>query len=251
VSGVTSPADLDGTVALTHRFRDADKRDQAWTFVPALRRVRAVSPANRSDGFLGSDMSQDDGSYFDGKPEDFTWTLTGEGEMLFLMDRAALLNAECNITAMPGGGFEGRDGGLPRFGYQEAARVGFPWRPLRSEFVLVRRPVWIVEGVPKDKYYLYGKIVLRFDKESWRGSYNSKYDWKGEILASYLPAFGPFFAVDGEWRSYAKSLFTMAQNFKLDRATVSYADPQHPEQYSRIGFPDGFFNVDQLSRQGK
>jgi len=251
VSGVTSPADLDGTVALTHRFRDADKRDQAWTFVPALRRVRAVSPANRSDGFLGSDMSQDDGSYFDGKPEDFTWTLSGEGEMLFLMDRAALLNKECSIKAMPGGGFEGRDGGLPRFGYQEATPVGFPWRPLQSEFVLVRRPVWTVEGVPKDKYYLYGKIVLRFDKESWRGSYNSKYDWKGEILASYLPAFGPFFAVDGEWRSYAKSLFTMAQNFKLDRATVSYADPQHPEQHSRIGFPDGFFNVDQLSRQGK
>ncbi|NJR44255.1 hypothetical protein HC761_02160 [bacterium] len=36
--------------------------------MPALRRVRAVSPANRSDGFLGSDMSQDDGPFFDGKP---------------------------------------------------------------------------------------------------------------------------------------------------------------------------------------
>jgi len=31
----------------------------------ALRRVRAVSPANRSDGFLGSDMSQDDGAFFE------------------------------------------------------------------------------------------------------------------------------------------------------------------------------------------
>ena len=72
ISGVTAPADLQGTVALTHRFRDPDKRDQVWSFVPALRRVRAVSPSNRSDGFLGSDMSQDDGSYFDGKPEDFT-----------------------------------------------------------------------------------------------------------------------------------------------------------------------------------
>jgi hypothetical protein len=111
--------------------------------------------------------------------------------------------------------------------------------------------VWIVEGVPKDKYYLYGKIILRFDKESWRGSYNSKYDWQGQILASYLPAYGPYFEVNGEWRSYARSQFTMAQNFKLDRATVSYANPEHPQQYSRITFPDGFFSVDQLSRQGK
>jgi hypothetical protein len=56
------------------------------------------------------------------------------------------------------------------------------WRPLASEFVLLKRPVWIVEGTPKDRYYLYGKPLLRFDKESWRGTYNSKYDWQGQIL---------------------------------------------------------------------
>ncbi|MBX3025951.1 DUF1329 domain-containing protein [bacterium] len=251
ISAVTAPADLQGTVALTHRFRDPSRRDQAWTFVPALRRVRAVSPANRSDGFLGSDMSQDDGSYFDGKPEDFDWKLVGDGEMLVLMDRASLMDKECNISRLPSGGFQGRDGLLPRFAYQTKDFTGFAWRPLQSDFVLVKRPVWIVEGTPKDKYYLFGKIVLRFDKESWRGTYNSKYDWQGEILNSYLPVYGPFFDVDGEWRSYAKLTFTMAQNWKLDRATVSFADPKAPTQQSRISFPEGFFNVDQLNRQGK
>jgi len=251
ISAVTAPADLQGTVALTHRFRDPSRRDQAWTFVPALRRVRAVSPANRSDGFLGSDMSQDDGSYFDGKPEDFDWKLVGEGEMLQLMDRAALIDKECSVTPLPAGGFQGKDGLLPRFAYQTKDFSGFAWRPLQSEFVLVKRPVWIVEGVPKDKYYLYGKIALRFDKETWRGTYNSKYDWQGQILNSYMPVFGPFFDVAGEWRSSAKSGFTMAQNWKLDRATVSFADPKAPTQQSRITFPEGFFNVDQLNRQGK
>ena len=71
IAAATSPADLYGTTALTWRYRDSDKRDSNWVYVPALRRVRAVSPANRSDGFLGSDMSQDDGPFFDGKPEDF------------------------------------------------------------------------------------------------------------------------------------------------------------------------------------
>jgi hypothetical protein len=251
ISAVTGPADLQGTVALTHRFRDPARRDQAWTFVPALRRVRAVSPANRSDGFLGSDMSQDDGSYFDGKPEDFDWKLVGEGELLQLMDRAALIDKECVVTPLPDGGFQGRDGLLPRFAYQTPGFTGLAWRPLQSEFVLVKRPVWLVEGTPKDKYYLYGKVALRFDKETWRGTYNSKYDWQGQILNSYMPVFGPFFDVAGEWRSSAKSGFTMAQNWKLDRATVSYADPKAPVQQSRIRFPEGFFNVDQLNRQGK
>jgi hypothetical protein len=251
ISAVTAPADLQGTVALTHRFRDPSRRDQAWTFVPALRRVRAVSPANRSDGFLGSDMSQDDGSYFDGKPEDFDWKLVGEGEMLALMDKAALIDKECDVTPLPNGGFQGKDGLLPRFAYQTKDFTGLAWRPLQSEFVLVKRPVWLVEGTPKDKYYLYGKIALRFDKETWRGTYNSKYDWQGQILNSYVPVFGPFFDVNGEWRSSAKLGFTMAQNWKLDRATVSYADPKAPVQQSRITFPEGFFNVDQLNRQGK
>ncbi len=253
ISAVTAPADLQGTVALTHRFRDPDKRDQVWTFVPALRRVRAVSPANRSDGFLGSDMSQDDGSYFDGKPEDFTWKLVGEGEMLALMDRAALLEKKFNVHPLPGGGFEGRDSLRPRFAYQMPNwdGSGLAWRPLASEFVLVARPVWIVEGTPKDKYYLYGKILLRLDKESWRGTYNSKYDWQGQILNSYLPVYGPIFPIDGEWRGYSADQFTMAQNWKLDRATVGYADPKNPVYQSRISFPDGFFNVEQLARWGK
>src|SRR5262249_41282753 len=51
------PADLQGTASLTWRYRDSKKRDSVWAYVPALRRVRAVSPTDRSDGYLGSDVS--------------------------------------------------------------------------------------------------------------------------------------------------------------------------------------------------
>lgn len=248
---VSNPADLEGTISLTHRFRDPTKRDQVWTYVPALRRVRAVSPVNRSDGFLGSDVSQDDGSYFDGKPEDFTWKLVGEGEILTLYDRSSLLDGFHTIRRHPEGGFVSTDSLRPRFAYQATGWNGLAWAPLPQEFVLVKRPIWIVEGVPKDPYYLYGKLVLRFDRESWRGTYSSKYDWKGEILASYLPLYGPYFLVDGEWRWYAASLFTMAQNWKMNRATVGYADSSRPESRTRIGFPASVFNVDSLMRIGK
>jgi len=251
---VTKPADLEGTVAMTHRFRDPKQRDQVWTYVPALRRARAVSPANRSDGFIGSDMAQDDGSYFDGKPEDFTWRLVGEGKMLVMMDREAMLEQRANLRRLPEGGTEGTDSLRPRFAYQAAAEgevQGLAWRPLDAECILIERPVWIVEGIPKDRYYLFGKIILRFDKMTWRGTYNSKYDWQGAILNSYMPLYGPFFDIGGEWRSYAAVTFTMSQNWKMNRATVSYADPQNPKYQSRISYPDGFFTVDSLMRQGK
>ena len=79
---VTGPADLNGTAALTWRYRDPGKRDSTWSYVPALRRVRAVSPSNRSDGFLGSDTSQDDAQFFDAKAEDFEWKLAGQTDQL-------------------------------------------------------------------------------------------------------------------------------------------------------------------------
>src|SRR5262249_2360270 len=158
----------------------------------------------------------------DGKPEDFEWKLIGDGEVLFLFDRKAIIEQRHEVRPLSDGGFEARDLLEPRFAYQTENFSGLAWAPLKSHLLLVKRSVWSVEGTPKDKYYLYGKIVLRFDKESWRGRYNSKYDWQGTILARYLPINGPFFQVGGEWRSYSFAQFTMAQNWKLSRATVSY-----------------------------
>lgn len=248
---VSSPADLQGMLSLTHRFRDADKRDQVWTYVPALRRVRSVSPVNRSDGFLGSDISQDDGSFFDGKPEEFTWRLVGEAENLVMYDRRSFVDREQHLRQLPGGGDESLDSTRPRLNYQLPNWKGLPWAPLPSESILTRRRVWVVEGVPKDKYYLFGKIVLRFDKESWRGSYNSKYDWKGNLLNSYVSSNGPYFRLGDEWRIHGESFFTMNQNFKMNRATVGYMDPAHPQNQARLPLPDNLFNVDALARAGK
>src|SRR6266850_6446858 len=100
---VESPNDLQGTASLSWRYRDPQKRDSSWAYVPALRRVRAVSPANRSDGFLGSDMSQDDGPFFDGKPEDFDWKLKGEVDQLRLVDPMNLQGKSGNNWLANGG----------------------------------------------------------------------------------------------------------------------------------------------------
>src|SRR5439155_22019352 len=102
LAATTSPPHLQGTAALGYRFKDPTKRDLSWAYVPALRRVRAVSPANRSDGFLGSDMSQDDGFFFDGKPEDVEWKVVGHKEGLRFIDPDRLAS-KATHRALPGG----------------------------------------------------------------------------------------------------------------------------------------------------
>ncbi len=244
-----APADLQGINTLNWRYRDM-RRDSTWSYVPALRRVRQVTPSNRADGFLGSDMSQDDGGYFDAKPEDFTWKLVGEGEQLFLFDAAAVLDDAEDIRPLPGGGWRITYAPDPRFNFQ---KPGFDpakelaWAPVNERSVLVKRPVWIIEGTPKDRYYLYGKIVLRLDKEDFTGfgSYTSKYDWQGNLVNSYLSGGrGVWHKKGDDFRSYSAQQFTMAQNWKLDRATVS--NPQETD--TLITFPDRQFELDVIAR---
>ena len=142
--------------------------------------MRAVSPANRSDGFLGSDMSQDDGPFFDGKPEDFTWTLKGEADQLRVVDPLSL-QGKSNSVWVPAGGWRANWAeDLKIIGYQDPTWKGLAWAPRSA--ALAKRRFWIVEGVPKDRYYLYGKLELYIDKETYQGAWNRKFSWQGELL---------------------------------------------------------------------
>src|SRR5882724_12088730 len=125
-TATTDPTDLYGTASLDWRYRDPNQRDAIWAYVPALRRIRGLSPANRSDGFLGSDMSQDDGPFFDGKPEDFTWKLVGEEEILRPVDPFNLAK-DCKVTEIPGGGWRANFKDVPTFGFQQPGWKGSPW----------------------------------------------------------------------------------------------------------------------------
>ena len=68
-------------------------------------------------------------------------------------------------------------------GFQDPNWTGVAWAPINGG--LAKRPVWVVEATPKDKYYLYGKIELWIDAETWDGAWNSKFSWQGELVHSY------------------------------------------------------------------
>jgi hypothetical protein len=247
-----TPADLNGTASLAWRYRDPDKRDSVWAYVPALRRVRAVSPTNRSDGFLGSDMSQDDGPFFDGKPQDFTWKLAGEQDVLRLVDPTSLERVQHRVK-LPNGGWRGLFAKTPMVGFEDPNWKGSPWAPIN--FALARRRVWIIEGVPKDGYYLFGKIQLYIDKETYHGAYNRKFDWNGNLVNTYA-VFADLNGdddSDGDFYGAGTMVYQGAENLKLNRATVITAPKgdSDPANDRRFHIEPEFFASQALVRFGK
>jgi Protein of unknown function (DUF1329) len=249
-----SPADLNGTAALTWRYRDSIKRDSSWAYVPALRRVRAVSPANRSDGFLGSDMSQDDGPFFDGKPEDFMWTLKGGVDQLRLVDPISL-KGESKQVWLPTGGWRENWPDLKFLGYMDSDWKGLAWAPIGG--VLAKRHFWVVEGVPKDKYYLYGRLELYIDRVTFQGAWNRKFSWQGELLNTLqIMAFLPtkLTRPDGkvDYNQGSGMAFQCAENVKLNQATMAGIKSNPKSGFdSRLVFPPNFFDVTSLANHGK
>lgn len=250
-----TPADLNGLAALTWRYRQGDKRDQSWTFVPALRRVRAVSPANRSDGFLGSDMAQDDGGFFDGKIQDFTWRLVEETDQLRLVDPLNL-KGEHDALWLPNGGWRTNwPDELKFIGYMDPNWKGAAWAPIAG--ALAKRRHWVVEAVPKDKYYLFGKLELYIDKVTFQGSWNRKFDWQGGVLnsfqvMSYLPL--PDKRPDGkvDYNQGSNMAFICVENVKKNQATVAGIKTTPKGGFDlRIVHPENMFETSVLGHYGK
>ena len=256
LTDATSPADLQGTASLTWRFRDPKKRDSVWAFVPALRRIRAVSPANRSDGVLGSDLSQDDGNFLDMKPEDFVWKTIGLREGLRIAEPDSIHGHGGPLKVVEGGGI--RDTwpkATPAAGFQDKSWKGVAWAPAGG--VLVKRKMWVVEGVPRDRYYLYGKIQAWIDAESWIGAWNRKFSWKDELLNDYEVAAYLHHPVekDGEieWIWSAQHAWQAAEVIKADRATLAgfRLSPDHAFDRRVTHNIDQLFDYGTLSRFGK
>jgi hypothetical protein len=246
---VTSPADLNGTASLAWRFRDPAKQDQAWTYVPALRRVRQISPANRSDGFLGSDLSQDDGAIFDGKPEDFEWKWIGERTQLVLADPASLAG-KVQRTKRPDGGYDEQwPVDQKVVGYQDPQWTGLAWAPVAP--VLVPRKVWVIEARSRDPYYLFDRIELAIDQETFQGVSSRKFDAQGGLLRSlwFMIAAPQPIELDGETvRLPASSMgFILAENLKQERATVAGTVPAGKSVHARrIPIDPGLFALERL-----
>jgi hypothetical protein len=157
---VLAPFDIKGTNILNWRYRD-DRQDSTFGYVPAIRRVRRMSPANRSDSFIGSDACIDDAWTFDGKVITMDWKFAGkrDGLVAFLDPEPARFEIDEN-----GSWVTSKQVKDPVYGYQKEGWQGAPWMP--TNLVWVKRPMYVIELKPKDPYYNYGPQEFWVDAEN-------------------------------------------------------------------------------------
>lgn len=55
-----SPRSVKGTGFLTYDYPEADRDDDQWLYLPALRKIRRISASDRGDYFLGTDFTYED-----------------------------------------------------------------------------------------------------------------------------------------------------------------------------------------------
>ena len=251
---VVFPADVNGTANITWRYRDPGKRDSSWAYVPALRRVRAVSPTNRSDGFLGSDTSQDDGPFFDGKVEDFTWKLVNTVDQLRIVDPINL-EGKSSSEWQKTGGWDTRWPDIPFIGYMKPGWKGVAWAPVAP--ALAKRRFYVIEGVPKDRYYLYGKLEMYIDASSFQGAWDRKFDWKGQLMNVHqVLGYNPMRVTrpDGtiDYNQGSNMAYQTNEAIKLNRATVAGIKTTPASRFlQRAPIDEQVFDLDALAHQGK
>ena len=172
----TWPYDLTGTATMYIRHLDG-RDDTLYAYVPAIRRVKRLSGANRSDPQMGSDQCFDDADGFSGHIESMKWSYLGEKVVLCPkweedMQRPRTLKKnklgawECFIP----------DGA--RHGYETPNWSGAPWA--FTNLTWAPREMWVLKAEPLDPYYAYGTLKLYVDKLTRFAVFIIKYNRAGE-----------------------------------------------------------------------
>lgn len=172
---VTKPYDIAGTAIMLWRYLAPDIPDNTFGYIPAVRRVRRMSAANRSDTFIGSDQCVDDANGYDGKISAFDWKLlrVQEGLVPFLDTKPYPFSQN-----EAGEWVTTKDVKPVIYGYQAKDWQGAPWAP--TNLVWVKRPMYVIEMTPKDRYYNYGTHYLWADPETYATTYKIIYDRSGK-----------------------------------------------------------------------
>jgi len=180
-----APYDIKGTNILLWRYRN-DRLDSTFAYVPAIRRVRRMSPANRSDSFLGSDFCVDDAWGYGGKINTFNWKLIEKKDQLIPIYPGPPVKLVKNDVGEWVSVSEGRH---IDYGFQTEGWQGAPWWPTDG-IIYINRPTYILECSAKDKYYNYGPQKMWVDAGVYTPTYKVISDRSGAYWKVEWQALG-------------------------------------------------------------
>ena len=170
---VYEPYDVAGISQLTWRKLDGTA-DDMYAYIPTIRRVKRMSGANRSDPYMGTDYCIDDGDGWSGLTNSMKWRFVKESKGL-----------QCNIEwaaehtnkmrRLPNGTWRTpADEIAVIWGWEvEGTKVAL-WAPVNV--VWVPRNFVVVEAIPLDPYYNYGKLVYWIDRDTYWITYKIIWD---------------------------------------------------------------------------
>jgi hypothetical protein len=207
------PKDLEGIGVVTWRINDWTTWDTVWMYMTTIRRVRRVRSSQRGDRIPGFEVQADDADCYDNKATYFNWKLVRSAEIIgpvggdtpyaYPLKKESPTRRTMEIPYNP-------------VVFETPGAKGAGWWPLKN--VYVRRPVWIVEGTPKDPYYDSGKIVLYVDRELYHGYYKISFTPAGELFRTNFCGQAWGRTDDGSFAA-PTALLMLGVNEKEDRAT--------------------------------
>ena len=178
---IKTPYDVAGTAVMTWRYVNGAQQDSSFGYVPAIRRVRRMSPANRSDPFLGGDLAIDDANGYDGKITAFNWKVLRKEEAII---PALSKDPVLIVQNEKGEWLTTKDIKGVVYGYQKQGSTGASWAP--TNLVWVKRPCYVIEMIAKDPYYNYGPSYMWVDAEIYGVSYKVINDKSGKYWKTFF-----------------------------------------------------------------
>jgi Protein of unknown function (DUF1329) len=151
LSDFYSPFDIAGTAFVVFRYSDPYKPDDAWAYIPSLRRVRRISVEVKSDSLLGTEDTLEDFYGFAGRIMEWKWEYMGRKKILAI---ARSRNAYPYYDG-PNGTTQIDDWAL--------------------------REVDVVKGTPIRSDHPYSIKVIMFDSQNNIPYYSEAYDRAGKI----------------------------------------------------------------------
>lgn len=189
---VRSPHDARGLAVMLWRYLDPKQYDNTFVYVPALRKVRRVSPANRSNA-IGSDLTADDANGFDGKISTFEWKLVGQKEAIVPWHDE---NPMPIVQNDEGGWETAKTMKTVVYGYQKEGWQGAPWAA--TNLAWAKRPVYIIEAIPLDPTYNYGTHTMWLDAQTFSCNYKVINDRSGNYWKTFLKGDAAWKSAEGE-----------------------------------------------------
>jgi len=150
-TGFFSPFDIRGTAFIVFRYSDPHRADDAWAYIPTLRRVRRISAEVKSDSLLGTDHTIEDFYGFAGRELEWKWRFLGWKDLLCVQDSKHTYSE-----------FYGPNGRIP------------------NDVWSVRRFA-VIERTPTFPRHPYSGVLNFFDAQNWDSWWEVAFDRKGKL----------------------------------------------------------------------